>query len=102
VKRRLMVISLMAGAMFFSGCLGLNSGLAVRGSGGPGVSGGSGGQCNFFNGRVEWNSGSGSDGIDYTTQGLRDADASSAATEEQSNQDVRDAAAQASAASANQ
>ena len=94
-----MVISLMAGAMFFSGCLGLNSGLAVRGSGGPGEPGG---WCNFSNGRVEWNSGSGSDGIDYTTQGLRDAEASSAATEEQSNQDVRDAAAQAIAASANQ
>ena len=94
-----MVISLMAGAMFFSGCLGLNSGLAARGSGGPG---GSGDWSNLFNGRVEWNSRSGSDGMDYTTQGLRDAEASSAATDEQSNQDVRDAAAQANAASANQ
>jgi hypothetical protein len=81
MKRCLMVIPLIAGAMFFSGCLGLNSGLA---SGGSGDSGGS----------------SVSSGIDPITQAGIDAD--NAATNEQSNQDIRDAAAQISAASANQ
>jgi|ERR1700722_12962617 hypothetical protein len=84
MKRCLMVIPLIAGAMFFSGCLGLNSGLASGGSGGSGESGGS----------------SVSGGIDPITQAGIDAD--NAATNEQSNQDIRDAAAQANAASANQ
>jgi hypothetical protein len=81
MKRCLMVIPLIAGAMFFSGCLGLNSGLA------SGKSGGSGGS-------------SVSGGIDPITQAGIDAD--NAATNDQSNQDIRDAAAQISAASANQ
>jgi hypothetical protein len=90
VKRRLTVISLMAGAMFFSGCLGLNSGLAVRGSGGSGVSGGSGGSGESL-------------GIDPITQA--GIDATTAATQEQSNQDTQAAFDQISAnaaASANQ
>ena len=76
-----MVIPLMVGAMFFSGCLGLNSGLT---SGGSGESGGS----------------NVSGGIDPITQAGIDAD--NAATNDQSNQDIRDAAAQANAASASQ
>ena len=75
MKRCLMLIPLIAGAMFFSGCVGLNSGSASGGSGGSG-------------------------GIDPITQAGIDAD--NAATNEQSNQDIRDAAAQANAASANQ
>jgi hypothetical protein len=81
MKRCLMAIPLIAGAMFFSGCVGLNSGSASGGSGGSGDSGVSG-------------------GIDPVTQAGIDAD--NAATNEQSNQDIRDAAAQANAASANQ
>jgi hypothetical protein len=81
MKRCLILIPLIAGAMFFSGCLGLNSGLAASGSG---ESGGS----------------NVSSGIDPITQAGIDAD--NAATNEQSNQDIRDAAAQANAASANQ
>lgn len=73
-----MLIPLIAGAMFFSGCLGLNSGLASGGSGDSSVS----------------------VGIDPITQAGIDAD--NAATNDQSNQDIRDAAAQISAASANQ
>jgi hypothetical protein len=76
-----MLIPLIAGAMFFGGCVGLNSGSASGGSGGSGDSGVSG-------------------GIDPITQAGIDAD--NAATNEQSNQDIRDAAAQANAASANQ
>jgi hypothetical protein len=78
MKRCLMVIPLIASAMFFSGCLGLNSGLASGDSGGSSVS----------------------SGIDPITQAGIDAD--NAATNDQSNQDIRDAAAQISAASANQ
>jgi len=81
MKRSLIVIPLIAGTMFFSGCLELNSGVA---SGGSGESGGS----------------SVSSGIDPITQAGIDAD--NAATSDQSNQDIRDAAAQANAASANQ
>ena len=84
MKRCLIAIPLIAGAMFFSGCVESNSGLA---SGGWSESGGSGGSGV-------------SGGIDPVTQA--GIDAGNAATQEQSNQDIRDAAAQANAASANQ
>jgi hypothetical protein len=90
MKRCLVLIPFIAGAMFFSGCVEWNPGVASGGSGRSGGSGGSGGS-------------SGSDvsgGIDPITQAGIDAD--NAATNEQSNQDIRDAAAQANAASANQ
>ena len=81
MKRCLMVVPLIAVAMFFSGCLGLNSGLTSGGSGGSGDS-------------------SVSSGIDPITQAGIDAD--NAATNDQSNQDIRDATAAAIAASASQ
>ena len=81
MKRCLMLVPLIASSMFFSGCLESNSALAPDRSGGSGDSGVSG-------------------GIDPITQAGIDAD--NAATNEQSNQDIRDAAAQANAASANQ
>jgi hypothetical protein len=88
MKRWLSVIPLIAGSMFFSGCVGSNSGLV---SGGSGWSGGPG-----------WPGGSGdsgvSGGIDPVTQA--GIDAGNAATQEQSNQDIRDAASQISAAAA--
>jgi hypothetical protein len=85
MKRWLIAIPLIAGSMFFSGCVGSNSGLA---SGGSDWSGGSGGP-----------GGSGvSGGIDPVTQA--GIDAGNAATQEQSNQDIRDAANQISAAAA--
>jgi hypothetical protein len=90
MKRYLIVIPLIAGAMFFSGCLGLNSGLAY---GGWAESGGSSGSSDSGGSSV-------SSGIDPATQAGIDAD--NAATDEQSMQDMRDAAAQAIAASANQ
>jgi hypothetical protein len=95
MKRCFIVIPLIAGVMFFSGCLGLNSGLASGGWIGPGgwSSGGSGGSG-------ESGGSSESLGIDPATQAGIDAD--NAATDAQSAQDVRDAAAQAIAASANQ
>ena len=76
MKRWLSVIPLIAGSMFFSGCVGSNSGLVSGGSGDSGVSG----------------------GIDPVTQA--GIDAGNAATQEQSNQDIRDAASQISAAAA--
>jgi hypothetical protein len=88
MKRWLSVIPLIAGSMFFSGCVGSNSGLV---SGGSGWSGGPG-----------WPGASGdsgvSGGIDPVTQA--GIDAGNAATQEQSNQDIRDAASQISAAAA--
>jgi hypothetical protein len=86
MKRCLIVIPLIAGAMFFSGCVGLNSGLA---SGGSGWSGGSGGAGGAGDSCV-------SGGIDPITQA--GIDAGNAATQEQSNQEVRDATKQISAA----
>jgi hypothetical protein len=81
MKRCLVLIPFIAGAMFFSGCVEGNPGVASGGSG--------------------WSSGSDvSGGIDPITQA--GIDAGNAATQEQSNQDIRDAAAQANAASANQ
>jgi hypothetical protein len=85
MKRWLSVIPLIAGSMFFSGCVGSNSGLLSGWSGGPGWPGGSG------------DSGV-SGGIDPVTQA--GIDAGNAATQEQSNQDIRDAASQISAAAA--
>jgi len=90
MKRCLIVIPLIAGAMFFSGCLGLNSGLASGGSGGSGVSGGSVGSSESL-------------GIDPITQA--GIDATTAATQEQSHQDTQaafDQISAAAAASANQ
>jgi hypothetical protein len=84
MKRCLVLIPFIAGAMFFSGCVEWNPGVASGGSGGSGGSNGS----------------DVSGGIDPITQAGIDAD--NAATNEQSNQDIRDAAAQANAASANQ
>jgi hypothetical protein len=90
MKRCLVAIPLIAGAMFFSGCVDGNPGVASGGSGWSGGSGGSGGSGD-----------SGvSGGIDPITQA--GIDAGNAATQEQSNQETRDAAAQANAASANQ
>jgi len=87
MKRCLIAIPLIAGSMFFSGCVGTNSGSASGGSGGSTVSGGS-----AFSG-----------GIDPITQA--GIDATNAATQEQSNQDTQAAFDQISAqaaASANQ
>jgi hypothetical protein len=84
MKRCLVLIPFIAGAMFFSGCVEWNPGVASGGSGGSGGSNGS----------------DVSGGIDPITQA--GIDAGNAATQEQSNQETRDAAAQANAASANQ
>jgi hypothetical protein len=96
MKRCLVAIPLIAGAMFFSGCVDGNPGVASGGSGWPGGSG--------WSGRSGGSGGSGdsgvSGGIDPITQA--GIDAGNAATQEQSNQETRDAAAQANAASANQ
>jgi hypothetical protein len=84
MKRCLVLIPFITGAMFFSGCVEWNPGVASGGSGGSGGSNGS----------------DVSGGIDPITQA--GIDAGNAATQEQSNQETRDAAAQANAASANQ
>jgi hypothetical protein len=90
MKRCLIAITLIAGSMSFSGCMGLNSGSALGGSGWSGGSTVSGGSA--FSG-----------GIDPITQA--GIDATTAATQEQSNQDTQAAFDQISAnaaASANQ
>ena len=84
MKRGLVLIPFIAGAMFFSGCVEGNPGVASGGSGGSGGS----------------SSSDVSGGIDPITQA--GIDAGNATTQEQSNQDIRDAAVQANAASANQ
>jgi hypothetical protein len=93
MKRCLVLIPFIAGAMFFSGCVEWNPGVASGGSGWSGRSGGSGGSGGSNGSDV-------SGGIDPITQA--GIDAGNAATQEQSNQETRDAAAQANAASANQ
>ena len=93
MKRCLVLIPFIASAMFFSGRVEGNPGVTSGGSGWSGRSGGSGGSGGSSGSDV-------SGGIDPITQA--GIDASNAATQEQSNQDIRDAAAQANAASANQ
>ena len=91
MKRGLVLIPFIAGAMFFSGCVEGNPGAASGGSGWSGRSGGSGGSGGSSSSDV-------SGGIDPITQA--GIDAGNAATQEQSNQDIRDAASQISAAAA--